>query len=185
MANYNIKNLKILVVEQNSLSAAALIKMLHELGVREVFAAASVDDGFKIFKNQQLDLVFSDWSPGVDGIRFLDMVRNDRMKTNPFIPVIILSAYSDTKQLTQAINAGINNFLSKPLSARGIYKQIKRTIEIPNFFVRSGHYFGPCRRHMTTNYRSSAAFEGQERRVRTIPMGDESLTYGSVGHLSH
>lgn len=185
MVDYNIQNLTILVVEQNCLSAEAITKLLHELGVRDVFSASSVDDAFDIFENETIDLVFCDWSPSLDGIRFLDMIRNDEKRTNPYLPVILLSAYSDLEQLKEAINAGISDFVTKPYSARRLYTRIKKAIELPNFYVRSGLYFGPCRRHNSEGRRSArdnliAPYDGQERRIRAIAIADEPYDYATA-----
>jgi len=185
MVDYNIQNLKILVVEQNGLSAEAISALLRELGVREIFVASSVNDAFKLFETESVDLVFCDWSPNLDGIHFLDKVRNGKDRTNPYLPVILLSAYSDLEQLKEAINAGISDFVTKPFSARRLYTRIKKAIELPITYVRSGGYFGPCRRRSSDGRilnrdKFISPYEGQERRVRTIPIGDNPYAYATA-----
>ncbi|NQV99076.1 MAG: response regulator [Rhodospirillales bacterium] len=186
MPNYNLKNVKILVIEQNSLTLEALIALLQGLGVGHVQSASTINGALEILKQGTLDLVISDWSPGIDGILFLDRVRNDTSNPNPFIPVIFLTAYSDNKQIKKAINAGINDFIAKPFSARHIYKRIIKVIEVPHFFIRSGVYFGPCRRHvLIDNYHNEnqrrTSYGGAERRLSAIHMEDDSLPYRPTG----
>ena len=182
MTNYNLKNIQILVIERNPLMLEAVALLLKGLGVCHVVTASTVDDGFAKFREQPLDLVISDWSPTTDALKFLEMVRNDSSKTNPFIPILVLTAYSDRDQLQTAVAAGINDFISKPFAARDIYKRIQKMIEIPNFYVRSGVYFGPCRRHLMLDeyharFRGLTAYNGSERRLRAIHMADDSLAY--------
>jgi len=182
MTIYNLKNVHILVIERNPLMREAIALLLKGLGVRHLRSASTGDEAFGLFRKLPIDLVISDWSPTTDALQFLEMVRNDTSKTNPFIPILVLTAYSDPDQLQKAIAAGINDFMSKPFVARDIYKRIHKMIEIPNFYVRSGVYFGPCRRHLMLDeyharFKGMAPYRGSERRLRTIPMEDDSLAY--------
>ncbi len=184
MPDYNIENMKILVVEQNALFAEAISTLLRELGVRDILIATTIEDAYDIFKSEPLDLVFCDWSPGLDALHFMHMVRNHQSDTNPFVPVIVLSAYSDLDQLKQAVNAGISDFLTKPLNPRKVYQRIKKAIESPTFFVRSGVYFGPCRRHVgifdDDQYgldQTGSDDPGKERRIREISIKDDGMRY--------
>lgn len=182
MPNYNLEKLDVLVLEQNPLSSDAIQLLMRRLGVKDVKCAQEVDTAFEIFQQHPIDLVICDWSPTVDGIEFLHMVRNDSSRTNPYIPVILLTAFSEPDHLKKAVNAGINEFISKPFTPRRIYRRIKKVIEVPHFFVRSGVYFGPCRRHMKIAHHhnqneKNADYIGDERRIRAINMDDDSWAY--------
>ncbi len=182
MADYNIARLKILIIESNALTAKAIKNALCQLGVLEVFCAANIEDALETLATTELDLILSDWSPQMNGLQLLQRVRNDHSKSNPYIPVIFLSAFSDSEQRKEAINAGINDFLTKPFTARRIYNHIKRTIEVPSFFLRSGRYFGPCRRlankpYDNTPLLNSEIYAGDERRFHKVPMEDDALAY--------
>ena len=43
-------------------------------------------------------------------------------------------------------NAGVNEFLAKPISAQALYSRLTSIIELPRPFIRTKTYFGPCRR---------------------------------------
>jgi hypothetical protein len=58
-----------------------------------------------------------------------------------------------------ARDAGINEFLAKPVSVKAIMSRLLAVIEHPRPFVRTKVYFGPCRRR-----RGAAQYQGPERR---------------------
>jgi two-component system, chemotaxis family, chemotaxis protein CheY len=91
----------------------------------------------------------------------IEMVRNIRAGVdgiNSFIPVIMVSGYSDIVHIMEARDAGINEFLAKPVSAKLIYLRICSVIESPRSFVNSEEFFGPDRR------RRPVDIDGDERR---------------------
>jgi DNA-binding response OmpR family regulator len=59
----------------------------------------------------------------------------------------------------QARDAGINEFLAKPVSVKAMLARLTAVIEYPRPFVRTANYFGPCRRR-----RNSEDYAGPERR---------------------
>src|SRR4029079_394132 len=57
------------------------------------------------------DLVFTDVRmPGLDGLGFLDALK----RTQPELPVIVMSAYTDIASTAGAFRGGAHEFLSKP-----------------------------------------------------------------------
>jgi two-component system chemotaxis response regulator CheY len=94
----------------------------------------------------------------LDGIDFTRMVRTAPDSPNPFVPIIMLTAQSSMERVTQARDSGVNEFLAKPVTAKGLYSRIATVIERPRQFVRASEYFGPGRR------RSVKEFMGMDRR---------------------
>ena len=59
-----------------------------------------------------------------------------------------------------ARDAGVTEFLAKPISAKGLYQRILNVVANPRPFIKTKTYFGPDRRRNTNN-----AYIGPERRV--------------------
>src|SRR6266851_823449 len=59
-----------------------------------------------------------------------------------------------------ARDAGVTEFLAKPISAKGLYQRILNVVANPRPFIKTKTYFGPDRRRNTAN-----AYIGPERRV--------------------
>jgi DNA-binding response OmpR family regulator len=88
------------------------------------------------------------------------MIRNPEGPKYPFLPIIILTAYSEKKQVIMARDAGATEFLCKPVSATALYRRIQNVIENPRPFIRTRDFFGPDRRRY-----ANPNYSGEERRV--------------------
>jgi len=97
--------------------------------------------------------------PIFDGIELTRMIRNPDGFSQAYLPIIILSAYSEKHQVISARDAGASDFICKPVSATTLYNRIENIIQHPRPFIRTTTYFGPDRR------RQENVFSGEEKRV--------------------
>ncbi len=97
----------------------------------------------------------------MDGLEFVRLVRTDTESPNPFVPVIMLTAHTEAKRVVEARDAGVTEFLAKPISAHQLYSRILAVIERPRPFIRAKAYVGPERRR-----RQDPKRKGPERRER-------------------
>jgi DNA-binding NtrC family response regulator len=72
----------------------------------------------------------------------------------------MITGHSTQRRVTEARDVGVNEFLSKPVTARGVLERIARVVDSPRPFVRSADYFGPDRRR-----RADPNYNGPRRRV--------------------
>lgn len=158
MSEYNLERIDVLIVEKHFHMRSLIRDILAEFGVGTIRAAETVEAAFEMFQERAADLVLTDWSPGLDGIKFLELVRRNEKSRDVFVPIIMVTANTELKHVCIARDAGINEYLAKPFSARLIYHRIKSIIENPRLFVRTGEYFGPDRR------RRRLDFHGADRR---------------------
>ena len=62
------------------------------------------------------------------------------------IPILMTSAYADMKAIYDARDAGVNEFLAKPITVAGLSKKLSRLFVERRPFIREEAYVGPCRR---------------------------------------
>ena len=137
---------------------AMLREILRELGVNNICDAADPETGFELFNNEGPDLVLIDWAPNFDGLGLLNKIRTDPESLNPFVPVIMVTAHSEASRVIQARDAGMTEYLTKPISAKRLYQRITAIVESERPFVRISEFFGPDRR------RKNASPKGEDRR---------------------
>lgn len=82
----------------------------------------------------------------LDGLEFLRMVRTAPDTPNPFLPTIMLTAYSELHRVALCRDSGVTAFMTKPFSPTNLYQRIATVIEDRRCFVRSPDFFGPDRR---------------------------------------
>lgn len=104
---------KILIADDNVESRQLLIRMLTPLGldVREVFDGL---EAVSMITHFRPDLIFMDWRmPFLDGLAATRQIRS--VPGGDAISIVMLSANAFEDQQDEAITAGVDHFLSKPL----------------------------------------------------------------------
>ncbi|MGQ0663177.1 MAG: response regulator [Pseudomonadota bacterium] len=159
--NYDLGRLNVLIVDDNRHMHDILSNMLRGLGVKTISRCADGAAAFLALKDFAADLVVLDWEvPILDGYDFTRLIRTAHDSPNPFVPIIMLTAHTERRRVIMARDAGVNEYLAKPVSARSLYERIVAVIENPRPFIRSPNYFGPCRRR-----RADPNYKGPERRA--------------------
>ena len=144
---YQLHRITILVVEDSPPMLDIVKSLLLTFGVGHVITAPDGEIGYKRFVEYNPDIVIADWMmKPMDGIAFTRKIRNDPRSPNAYVPVILMTGFSERRRVLQARDAGVTEFLVKPFNARDLYKRIAQVIERPRQFVRSGDFFGPDRR---------------------------------------
>ncbi len=176
MADYNLERLNFLIVDDNKHMRALIQGILHALGVKNCLDAIDGADAFKELRHFPADIIICDWNmQPLDGLDFTRLVRTGKDSPNPFVPIIMLTGHTEMNRVVEARDAGVHEFMAKPISAKGLYTRIRAIIERPRPFVRAGLYFGPDRRR-----RDNPAYRGPERRKTEGQTADE----GEGGDLS-
>ncbi len=148
--NYNIQKVNVLIVDDDIHSRQIVKGILRPLGVRNIREADNGADALRELKTFAADIVFCDWNMDpLDGLEFTRMVRTASDSPNPFVPIIMLTAHNEFTHVTTARDAGINEYLIKPVTPKSLYARICAVIDNPRPYIRSfgkDHYFGPTRR---------------------------------------
>jgi CheY-like chemotaxis protein len=98
-------------------------------------------------RSESIDFIIVDFQMDIlDGCDFTRLVRTADDSPNQYIPIMMLSAYSERSKVEAARDAGVTEFLCKPVTATELYKKVSSIINAPRSFVRTGNYFGPDRR---------------------------------------
>ena len=119
-----IAEIKILVVEDNLINQQLILAILKSLG----FAAELASDGKQALEkisNQEFDLIFMDCQmPVMDGLEATKEIR----KSNADLAIIALTAnaYKQTKEA--CFEAGMTDFLTKPVKDEDIAMVIKKYV---------------------------------------------------------
>nr|WP_255500788.1 response regulator [Caulobacter sp. RHG1] len=152
--------LKVLLVDDNQHMRILLIEILRAIGVRHVFEATDGAEALSLLRKVAIDVVLTDLSMnGLDGIDFMHLVRRSPDSPNPFVPVVMITGHSTERRVHEARDAGVNEFLTKPVTARGVIHRLTLLVENPRPFIRTETYFGPDRRR-----RDDPRYRGERRR---------------------
>ncbi|MEA3246226.1 MAG: response regulator, partial [Gemmatimonadota bacterium] len=102
--------MRILIVEDSPTQAARLAYHLDEAG-HSVVAASSAEDALVQLAAEPVDMVVTDVvMPGMNGYDLCREVKRRR----PGTPVMLVTGLSDVIDIIQALEAGADNFVTKP-----------------------------------------------------------------------
>ena len=169
MSGAAFDHLKALIVEDNVHMRTLLKSLLTALGIKHAYEANNGADAFVIMRDKSPDLVLTDLSmKPVDGIAFTREVRTAHDSPNPYVPIIMITGHTERRKVEAARDAGVTEFLAKPITAQGLILRIAEIVERPRAFVRCDGYFGPDRRR-----RRDESFTGPWRRHDDFANGVE------------
>ena len=105
--------MRILLVEDHAESRLQLQRLI-ELRGHEVRGVGSAEEARAILENESFPFLILDWMlPGQSGIDFCREIRSKGNGDEMFI--LLVTAKADTEDLKQALAAGANDYLTKPL----------------------------------------------------------------------
>jgi two-component system, chemotaxis family, chemotaxis protein CheY len=160
MFRVEYQRLRFLVVDDNTYMRRILKTLLHGFGAREVFEAEDGASALDAFASHYPDIVFTDWEmPLINGIDMTKLMRCSDNSVNPFVPIIMVSVHSERHRVLEARDAGVTEFLVKPLSATALHQRILGVVAHPRSFIKTASFFGPDRRRTKVG-----EYTGPERR---------------------
>jgi PAS domain S-box-containing protein len=129
MTRRRAKDLRILLVEDNMVNQAVAMGMLKKLG----FAAQGATDGKKaleILSKTDFDLVFMDIQmPIMGGFETTSMIREGKARgRNKQVPIIAMTAHATKKDRQACLDAGMDDYIPKPISSQLITEAMNRTL---------------------------------------------------------
>jgi len=122
----NLKNVTVLYVEDEK-ELRELTHSVLKSFTKKQFVAQNGQEGYDLFLENELeiDLIISDvHMPVLNG---LDMIKKIK-EINKKIPVIITTAFSDTKHLLDAIDIGVDKYILKPVDIQKLLNAMTQSL---------------------------------------------------------
>lgn len=153
--------IQILLIDDNPHMRAIASAVLKSAGIRKVLEAGDGGAGLQMLRDHAVDLALVDYKMfPLDGVEFTRLVRNSPDSPNPYLPIIMMTGHSGKERVYEARDAGVTEFLAKPITAKAVLDRIQSVIWKPRPFVKTEGYFGPDRRRA-----APAHFRGPFRRA--------------------
>ncbi len=126
---------RILIVDDSPTNVDILAKRLSAHGY-EILTAGDGEEGLAVAREQQPDLILLDiMMPKMDGIEVCQHVKGDA--SLPFIPIILVTARSDSKDVVAGLEAGAEEYLIKPVDQRALVARVKSMLRIKELHDKS------------------------------------------------
>src|SRR3954469_24912066 len=120
-----MKKAKILVVDDEASARSGLTKLLEQEGY-EVETAADGLLALELLAEKAPNLIVTDLKmPNMDGMQLVAKVREQY----PDIPTIVTTAFSDVSAAVQAMRAGAEDYLTKPVDFDALLLAVERALQ--------------------------------------------------------
>jgi signal transduction histidine kinase/DNA-binding response OmpR family regulator len=120
--------LRILLAEDNPINQTVVVRMLEKMG----HSPAIAPDGrqaLSMYNSQTFDLIFMDVQmPAMDGLTATMEIRKQEKKSGAHIPIVAMTAHAMKGDKERCLEAGMDGYLSKPISSRGIEDVIAQLV---------------------------------------------------------
>ena len=143
----SLQAVQILLIDDNQHMRAIASAILQSAGIRKVIEASDGGAALEAMRDHAIDLALVDFNMfPLDGVEFTRLVRNSPDSANPYLPIIMMTGHSEKSRVTEARDAGVTEFVAKPITAKAVLDRINAVIMRPRAFIQSADYVGPCRR---------------------------------------
>lgn len=128
--------MKILLVEDDAVTAAMCATFLKTLN-HEVVAVANAERAREEADAVDFQIVLCDWRlPGKSGLEFCRDLRSRKTRSYPYF--ILITSVQGNERLMEAMDAGIDDFLAKPLDLQALSVRLRVANRILDFHSRIG-----------------------------------------------
>lgn len=160
MQQHRVGDICVLVLDDHRFMREVIRLMLGTLGIRRVLASGSVDEAMAMLAHEKVDVVIADYRLGGEtGAEFMRLVRGLQGHAR-FVPLIGCTADTSPATISEMRDAGADEVLAKPVSAKVIWTKLMAVTNARRNFVSAPDFFGPDRRRrraevLTTDRRAN------------------------------
>jgi CheY-like chemotaxis protein len=142
----NLQNVTSLVVDSDRFSRGIISQILRSF---RMFPSALADNGAQAkayLESNSADLcIIEAMLPDMESTELISWIRKQDGPIR-FVPIIVLTGYTQLKMVSRARDAGANTVLKKPVSPRVLFDRILWLSKADRPFMETNEYVGPDRR---------------------------------------
>lgn len=156
------RTLQVLVADANNFSRGLIGEILRSLNVTNISSARSEEMADAFLIDRPVDVILLSWEEGdsFNGLSFVRRLRkqeDDRLRR---LPVVLITAGLTRQMVIAGRDAGVDEFLAKPISPVAMRQRLEMVVETPRPFIDCAVFLGPCRRR-----KNPADYHGAKRRT--------------------
>jgi two-component system sensor histidine kinase/response regulator len=120
------KSLSILVVEDTAVNQVVTVRTLEKMG-HSITVASNGKEALAVLQEHSFDLIFMDVQmPEMDGLTATKIIRERENGSAIHVPIVAMTAYAMKGDRERCLEAGMDDYVAKPVSGRDIAEAINR-----------------------------------------------------------
>jgi CheY-like chemotaxis protein len=156
------RTLNVLVADANAFSRGLIGEILRNLDITNIKNARNAEAGRTALRDNSIEVILLSGDDGdeLDAPSFVRMLRQQQDNHVRRLPVVLITSGLTRERVVSGRDAGVDEFLNKPISPVALHQRLEMVIETPRPFVDSTIFLGPCRRR-----KNPADYHGARRRA--------------------
>ncbi|HEY4942417.1 MAG TPA: response regulator [Rhizomicrobium sp.] len=156
----NLKNVTTLLVDSDQFTRGLVAQMLRGFGMDFPTVCETGAQAKHHLMHHYADLcIFEGAHPDMPSADLIRWIRRQEKSPFRFVPIIVMSGYTQLRHIADARDAGANIVIKKPVSPQSLFDRITWVARVTRPFIEAGDYMGPDRR-----FREITPPEGEYRR---------------------
>ncbi len=180
----DLREIKFLVVDDSQFSRSIVKAILRALGAQatHIHEAANGKDALEELAVHKPDIAIFDYRMDtMDGIELTKAIRRNPDSPVRTMPIIMLSAFTAEELVGTARDAGVTEYVSKPISIEALYLRIEETVVRPRQFVIAPNFVGPDRRRRNDILYAGPCRRAADREAMTVAAAKEAELMAEEG----
>ena len=141
-----------MIVDDNLPMRTLLRSVLRAVGVVRIREASDGEDALDQLSMRPADLILLDHAmPGITGIDLVRTLRSNPDHISCKARIVMITGYGDRQHVAAARDAGVDEFLVKPITIRGLLLRLEAALAKGRDFVEVESFQGPDRRRRALN----------------------------------
>ena len=137
IAESDILNASVLIVDDQEVNVSLLEQMLREAGYARVASTMNPQEVCALHRKNRYDLILLDLQmPGMDGFQVMEGLKTNDM--DGYLPVLVITAQPGHK--LRALQAGAKDFISKPFELVEVKARIHNMLEVRLLYKKLENY---------------------------------------------
>lgn len=131
LENYDIENLRALVVDDSNLSRKHICRVLNNMGILQITQAEDGKQAADLFVQDEdaYDLIVTDLNmPVMDGQALIKFIRQDL--GNSRIPILVVTSEHNKTRLSNVYKAGVSGICDKPFDPQSVKEMLFRVMDV-------------------------------------------------------
>jgi CheY-like chemotaxis protein len=143
----NFAQIAALVVDADQYSITILGQILRGFGLSKHHMIDNGEDAKRVLTNNHFDLLICDaLLPDMPSGGLIRWVRRQPALTLKYMPIVVLTGYTQYSQVLEMRDAGVNAVVRKPVSPNVLFDHIAWSARTERPFIETESFIGPCRR---------------------------------------
>jgi len=147
----NFKGVSALLVDRNHYCCSLVAQMLRGFGLQGIVSCETGTAAKEAITGNHFDICVMEADlPDMSGADLITWIRREQKEPLRFMPVLVLSGYTQRRLVSISRDAGANLLLNKPVSAQAVFDRVAWLARTPRSYIETRNYVGPDRRFRET-----------------------------------